>query len=197
MLIAQDFIWFASDADYTRLNLGSPWMLTAQDLILFRLRCWLHKTSSCFASDANHTGLLFDSICLDLHLWCQFGWDLKFFEDFDSLEFIFFLPEGLSKAFVGCKTLLHSAFLFQIKKHVSDAVCRVMYDCAWMKCSCIGFHFMFFFKLATFSPMHSLQACWCSLFLLCLRRYFCLDTCPSHRILFFLFLEPRHSCSNL
>ena len=28
----------------------------------------------------------------------------------------FFLPEGLSEAFIGCKTLFYSAFLFQIKK---------------------------------------------------------------------------------
>ena len=84
-------------------------------------------------------------ICLGLHLWCQFGWDLKFFEDFDSLEFIFFLLEGLSEAFIKCETLLHSVFLFQIRKHISDAICHAMYDCAWMKCLCIGFTFMFFF----------------------------------------------------
>ena len=131
-------------------------MLIAQDLIFVCLRYWLHRTCSCFASDVDCTWLNFGSprmliaqdlilfIHLGSHLWCQFGWDLKFFEDFDSLEFIFFLPEGLSEAFIGCKTLLHSAFLFQIRKHVSDAVCRVMYDCAWMKCLCICFHFMFF-----------------------------------------------------
>ena len=28
----------------------------------------------------------------------------------------------------------YSAYLFQIKRHISDAVRRAMYDCAWMKC---------------------------------------------------------------
>ena len=136
-------------------------MLIAQDLLLLHL-----------------SGLTVD---------CQFGWDLEFFEDFGSMEFIFFLSEGLFEAFIRCETLLHSAFIFQIGKHITDAVCRAMYDCAWMKCSCIGFHFMLFCKFATFSPIHTLQACWCSLFLLCLRRYiFCLDTCLSHRILLFV-----------
>ena len=48
MLIAQDLICFASDADCTGLNLGLPRMLIAQDLI-------------CFASDADCTGLNLDS----------------------------------------------------------------------------------------------------------------------------------------
>ena len=118
----------------------------------------------------------------------QFGWDLKLFENFDSSEFIFFLSEGLSEAFIRCETLLHSAFIFQIGRHVSDAVCRVMYGHAWMKCSYIGFHFMFFLfiKFATFLLVHTSQACWCSSFLLCLRKNFYLDTCLSRRILLFV-----------
>ena len=44
--------------------------------------------------------------------------------------------------------------------------------------------------------MHILRACWCSLFLFCLRRYFCLDTCLSHRISFFAFGTQKHSCLN-
>ena len=35
---------FASDANCTGLHLVSPRMLTAQDFILVRLRCWLHRT---------------------------------------------------------------------------------------------------------------------------------------------------------
>ena len=46
--------------------------------------------------------------------------------------------------------------------------------------------YVFLIKFATFSSMHTLQAYWCSLFLLCLRRYFCLDTCLSYRILLFV-----------
>ena len=80
MLIAQDLILvtsdashrtcsgFASDADRTRLQLGSPQMLIAQDLILVAsdadrtgLTCFAsdasHRTCSGFASDADCTGL--------------------------------------------------------------------------------------------------------------------------------------------
>ena len=74
------------------------------------------------------------STCLGLQLWCQFGWDLKILENFDLFELPFFLPEGLSESFIGCKTLFHFAYLFQIRKHISDAMCHAMYDCAWMKC---------------------------------------------------------------
>ena len=48
------------------------------------------------------------------------------------------------------------------------------------------FYVFLFIKFATFSLMHTLSACWCSLFLLYLKRYFCLDTCPLHHILFFV-----------
>ena len=48
------------------------------------------------------------------------------------------------------------------------------------------FYVFLFIKFVTFSPMHTLQAYWCSLSLLCLRGYFCLDTCPLHRILLFV-----------
>ena len=41
-----------------------------------------------------------------------------------------FPSEGLFEAFIKCKTLFHSASLFQIKKHISDGMCRAMYDCA-------------------------------------------------------------------
>ena len=154
MLIAQDLAWFASYANCTGLNLVLPRMLIAQDLMWFRLVCWSHKTS-CSPHMLIAPDLIVSArmlIAQDLLLLrlsglivdCQFGWDLKFFEDFDSMEFILFLPEGLSEAFIRCGTLLHSAFISQIEKHVSDAVCRVMYDYAWMKCSRIGFHFMFF-----------------------------------------------------
>ena len=105
--------------------------------------------------------------------------------------------EGLSKAFIGYKALFCPAFFFQIRKHVSDAMCE--YDFTWMKCLCIRFTFMIFsfIKITTFSAMHTLQACWCSLFLLFLKRYFCLDARPSHRILFFVLENKNHSCSSL
>ena len=46
----------------------------------------------------------------------------------------------------GAKSFFHSAFLFQIRKHISDAMheCYVMYDLARMKCLCIRFTFMVF-----------------------------------------------------
>ena len=80
----------------------------------------------------------------------------------------FFLPECLFETFIWCETLFHSVLLFQIRKHISDAMCHAMYDCTWMKYLCIRFTFMvfFFIKFATFSPIHTLRACWCSLFLL-------------------------------
>ena len=57
----------------------------------------------------------------------------------------FFLPfEGLSKVFIGYKTLFHSTFLFQIRKQISDTMCHAMYDCAWMKCPSIKTLFSFF-----------------------------------------------------
>ena len=153
--------WFASNANCTGLVFGLSQMLIAQDLILLCL-----------------SGLIVD---------CQFGWDLKFFENFDSSAFTFFLPEGLSEAFIKCETPLHSAFLFQIWKHISDAICHAIYACAWMKCLCIVSLLCFsFYQIATFSPMHTLQACWCSLFFLCLRRYSCFNTCLSHRISLFV-----------
>ena len=79
--------------------------------------------------------------------------------------------------------------------HISDRK-----TCIWCSMSCnvwscmnemlvhwFRFYVFLFIKFATFSPMHTLQACWCSLSLLCLRRYFCTDTCLSHRILLFVF----------
>ena len=42
------------------------------------------------------------------------GWDLKFFKNSDLFELFFFLSEGLSEDFIGCKTpiffTLHSCF---------------------------------------------------------------------------------------
>ena len=136
MLIAQDLILVASDADRTGLT------CFASDAS--------HRTCSGFASDADRTGLQLGSprmliaqdlilfIRLGLHLWCQF------FEDFDPSDIISFLPEGLFETFIRCETPLYSAFLFQIWNHISDAICHAMYDCAWVKCLCIGFTFMFF-----------------------------------------------------
>ena len=102
MLIAQDLIWFRLIC-WSHRTSCSPHMLIAQDLIWFRLICWLHRTYSCY-------------VCLDLpstaslvEIWSSLG-------SFDSSEFIFFLSEGLSKAFIGCKTLLHSAFIFLDRK---------------------------------------------------------------------------------
>ena len=122
-------------------------------------------------------------------------WKLRF------VWIIFFLPEGLSEAFIGYETPFHSTFLFQIRKHISDAMCEcyVMYDFPWIKCLCIRFIFTVFsfIKFATFSSMHTLRACWCSLFLLYLRRYFCLDTYPSRCILFFVLGNKTHSCLSL
>ena len=73
-----DLVQFASDADCTWLNLVSPRMLIAQDLVLVSprmllaqdlllvcLECWLHRTWSCFASNANCTGL---NLVLYIHL---------------------------------------------------------------------------------------------------------------------------------
>ena len=78
-------------------------------------------------------------------------------------------------------------------------MCHGKYDCAWMKCLCIRFTFMVFsfIKFANFSPVHTLRACWCSLFLFCPRRDFCLDACPSHRISFLVLGRKNHSCSSL
>ena len=151
-------------------------MLIAQDLFLFRLGCWLHRTLS------------YLYICLDLPLttslvalWlchaCLLDWtytsDARWlgFEILWKLRYVwitFFLPEGFSKALIRCETFFYSTFLFQIRKHISDGMCEcyVMYDFAWVKYLCIGFTFMVFsfIKFALFSPMHTLQVCWFSLF---------------------------------
>ena len=95
----------------------SPRMLIAQDFM--------------FASYADCTGLDFTFsffTFLDLPLSAGLDEICSSLKNFDSMELIFFLPEGHSEAFIRCGTLLHSAFIFQIGKHVSDAVCRVMYD---------------------------------------------------------------------
>ena len=56
MLIAQDLILVASDADRTGLQLGSPQMLIAHDLILVASNA--DRTGlTCFASNADCTGL--------------------------------------------------------------------------------------------------------------------------------------------
>ena len=112
-------------------------MLIAQDLIFFA------SNVDCTRLEFGHSSGLTPL----MPIWLRF-------EVLWRLEFISFLPEGLSKAFIRGKTLLHSAFLFQIGKHMSDAICYAMYDCAWMKCLCIGFNFMFFFSsnLPPFCP---------------------------------------------
>ena len=47
------------------------------------------------------------SIWLDLQLWCQTGWDLRFFKNSNLSESSsFFFPEGLSETFIGCTNLL-------------------------------------------------------------------------------------------
>ena len=107
-----------------------------------------------------------------------------------SVWITFFLLDGLFEAFIECKTFFHPTFFFQMRKHIFDAICHTMYDCAWMKCLCFKIHFYGLFlllKFANFSPMHTLRACWCNLFLLYLRRYFYLDARSSHRISFFIF----------
>ena len=68
-----------------------------------------------------------------------------FWETLICLNYL--LPsEGLFEPFIECKTLFHSASLFQIRKQISDAMCRAMYDCAWMKCLSIFFEFFFPFS---------------------------------------------------
>ena len=78
------------------------------------------------------------STYLDLQIWRQYEKASKpaqlgfgLFENSDLFEIIFFLFEGLSKAFIGCTTLFHSAFLFQTRKHMSDAMYYAMYDHEW------------------------------------------------------------------
>ena len=161
-------------------------MLIAQDLILSCLVCWSHRTSC-----SPHMLIAQDLFLLRLSgltVDCQFGWDLKFFENFDSSDFIFFLSEGLSKAFIGCKTLFHSAFILQIGK--TCIWCSMSWN-VWLYMNEMLMHWFLFYvflfiKFATFLPVHTLQAYWCSLFLFCPRRYFRLDTCPSRRILLFV-----------
>ena len=111
------------------------------------LLCHAYLLDWTYNSDANQIG--FKS---NMHLpglayhwlpiWLGFEilWKLRF------VWIIIFLPEDLSKAFIGCKTLFYSVFLFQIRKHISDAMCEcyVMYDLAWMKFLCIRFTFMVF-----------------------------------------------------
>ena len=170
MLIAQDFIWFVY---LLRLTLDC------------QFGCVL--TLSCMLT------------WLDLHLWCQGDWDSRFFENSDLFEFPSFSPKVFLKLLSSARPFFHSAFFFQIRKHISDAMCHAMYDRAWMKCLCIRFTFMVFsfIKFANFSPMHPLRACWCSLFLLCPIRDFCLDSCLLHRISFFVLGNKNHSCSSL
>ena len=106
-----------------------------------------------------------------------------------SIWIIFFFSEGLSEAFIGCETLFHSTFLFQIRKHMSNAICEchVMIVHEWNVCALDSLLWSFLLlKFAIFSPIHTLRAHWCSLFLLYLRRYFPLDAYPLHRISFFV-----------
>ena len=90
-------------------------------------------------------------------------------------------------------------FLFQANC-MFDAICEcyAMYDFARIKCLCIRFTFMVlsFIKSVTFSPMHTFWVYWFNFFLFCFRRYFYLDACPSHRILFFVLGNRDHSCSS-
>ena len=123
------------------------------------------------------------------------------YDNSDLFELLSFSPKVFLKLLSRCEILFHSAFLFQIKKHIFDAVCEcyVMYDFAWMKCLCIRFTFMVFsfIKFANFSLMHTLRICWYNLFLLYLRIYFCLDSCPLHHISFFVLGNKKHSYSSL
>ena len=189
-------------------------MLIVQDLILFRLGCWSHRTSSWFASDVDCTGL--NLVCLGCWLHrtysCLFIWarirthtsDASLVEIWSSLKILIhwilssFSPKGLSEAFIGCKTFLHSAFLFQMRKHVSDAVCCVMYDCAWMKCLCIGFHFMFFFlsNLPLSHPCILCKPVGAVSFSSALGDIFISILAP-RIVSYSSFLETEHSCSNL
>ena len=172
MLIAQDFM-FASYANCTGLDLVSPRMLIAQDFM--------------FASYANCTGLDFifhHFFLLGLTSECRFGWDLKFFEDFWFNGTYLLSPRRSFWSFY--QVWDSSSFCI----HISDRE-----TCIWCSMSCDVWLCMnemlilcFFLSItfATFLPVHTLQACWCSFFLLCLRRYFYLDTCLSRRILLFV-----------
>ena len=71
--------------------------------------------------------------------------------------------EGLSEAFIGCKTLFYPTSLFWIWTHISDAMCPAMYDCAWMKYPSIHF-----FIWICFIPFHlSLFSTKCRMQMLC------------------------------
>ena len=132
MLIAQNLILFASNADCTGLN-------------LVHLECWLHKTQS-----GSPLKLIAHDLILGIsawtHPWLPVWLGFEILWKLRSIWIIIFLPENLSKAFIECKTLFYSVFLFQIRKHISDAMCEcyVMYDLAWMKFLCIRFTFMVF-----------------------------------------------------
>ena len=136
------------------------------------------RTGLDLVSSAYLLGLTFD---------CHLGCDLEFFENSDLFEFLFFSSK-VFWSFYRVRDLLFLYSLFRWK-YITDAMleCYVIVH-EWDVCALDSFLcFFLFIKFAIFSPTCTLQAYWCSLFLLCLRRYFCLDTCLSHRILLFVF----------
>ena len=116
------------------------------------------------------------STWLDLHLRCQCEKASNPaqlgsgpFEKFDLFENIFFLPEGLSKAFIECITLLTLHLYFRQENIYPMQMCYAMYDHEWhvwvfelvfhlsLFCSSVLGFFCFS------SPMGPLRACSSSL----------------------------------
>ena len=74
----------------------------------------LHCQSGCAFDFATHIYLIELTTLMPnvKRLQIQLSWDLGFFENPDLFEISFFLPEGFSKAFIGCKPFftLYSCF---------------------------------------------------------------------------------------
>ena len=185
-------------------------MLIAQDLIFVCLGYWLHRTCSCFASDADRTRLqlglprmLIAQDLIWLFVWAHTS-DASLVEIWSSLKILIdwnlssFSPKVFLKLLSSVRPFFILHFIFQIGKHGSDAVCRVIYDCAWMKCSCIGFNFMFFFLS---NLPHSRPCILCrpvgAVFFSFALWDISVSILAHHIVSYFSFLKTRHSCSSL
>ena len=152
--------WFCSDLTlkcqsnlvlkfcYLFTYLDIPFCQFGCTLNLLRLSTWLNLQLWCqlrLCLTSSHTSTYLDlpltvnafsytclpGLTFDCQIWLGFEilWKLW------SVWITFFLPEGLYEAFIGLKTFsFYSAFMFQIRKHISDSICHAMYDYAWMKC---------------------------------------------------------------
>ena len=116
---------------------------------------------------------------------------------FKSIWIIFFLPEGLSEAFIGCKTL-HSCFRWEedicLMQYANVMQCMILHE---RKCPCIKF-ISFILSLLDLPLSHpcTLHGSVVFVYFFYPKKQFYLDIFQPRRISFFHFWKQTHFLFN-